>query len=68
MKKINEAVDMIRREESRLDYHSAKYLKNSRWVLLKREDNLTENQVIKLKDLLERNLKSVKAYLLKNNP
>ena len=67
MKKFNEAVDMIRREESRLDYHSEKHLKHSRWVLLKREENLTEKQVIKLKDLLERNLKSVKAYLLKND-
>ena len=67
MKKFNEAVDMIRREESRLDYHSEKHLKHSRWVLLKREENLTEKQVIKLKDLLKRNLKSVKAYLLKND-
>jgi transposase len=67
MKKFNDAVDTIRREESRLDYHSEKYLKNSRWVFLKREENLTEKQVIKLKDLLERNLKSVKAYLLKKD-
>ena len=67
MKKFNEAVDMIRREESRLDYRSEKHLKHSRWVLLKREENLTEKQVIKLKDLLKRNLKSVKAYLLKND-
>ena len=67
MKKFNDAVDTIRREESRLDYHSEKYLKNSRWVFLKRQENLTEKQVIKLKDLLKRNLKSVKAYLLKND-
>ena len=67
MKRFNDAVDTIRHEESRLDHHSEKYLKNSRWVFLKREENLTEKQVIKLKDLLERNLKSVKAYLLKND-
>lgn len=67
MKKFNDAVDIIRREESRLDHRSEKYLKNARWVLLKREENLTDKQVIKLKDLLERNLKSVKAYLLKTD-
>lgn len=67
MKKFNDAVDIIRREESRLDHRSEKYLKNARWVLLKREENLTAKQVLKLKDLLQRNLKSVKAYLLKND-
>jgi len=67
MKKFNEAIDTIRREEYRLDYQSQKYLKKSRWVLLKREENLTEKQFLKLKDLLNRELKSVKAYLLKKD-
>ncbi|MCD6377149.1 MAG: transposase [Caldisericaceae bacterium] len=30
MKKFNEAIDTIRREEYRLNYDSQKYLKNSR--------------------------------------
>ena len=40
-------------------------LKNSRWCLLKRWENLTEKQEVKLKDLLQYNLRSVRAYLLK---
>jgi len=42
-------------------------LKNSRWCLLKRGENLTEKQEAKLKDLLQYNLKSVRAYLLKED-
>ena len=67
MKKFNEAMDTIRREEYRMNYQSQKYLKNSRWLFLKREENLTEKQFLKLKDLLKRDLKSIKAYLLKKD-
>ena len=67
MKKFNDAIDTIRREEYRLDYQSQKYLKKARWLFLKREENLTEKQFLKLKDLLNRELKSVKAYLLKKD-
>ncbi len=67
MKKFNEAIDTIRREEYRSNYNSPKYLKHSRWALLKREENLTSKQFLKLKDLLKRDLKSVKAYLLKKD-
>jgi transposase len=40
-------------------------LKNSRWALLKRPENLTDRKGVKLRDLLQANLKTVKAYLLK---
>ena len=40
-------------------------LKKSRWCLLKRPVNLTGKQKLKLRDLLQYNLKSVRAYLLK---
>jgi transposase len=40
-------------------------LKKSRWCLLKRRENLTDKQRVKLRDLLGYNLKSVRAYLLK---
>jgi transposase len=40
-------------------------LTKSRWLLLKRPENLTENQEIKLAELLQYNLRSVRAYLLK---
>ena len=42
-------------------------LKHSRWCLLKRKENLTEKQEITLKDLVKYNLKSVRAYLLKED-
>ena len=42
-------------------------LKHSRWALLKNPENLTENQKVKLKDLLACNLKTVRAYLLKED-
>ena len=40
-------------------------LKKSRWCLLKRPANLTDNQRVKLRDVLRYNLASVRAYLLK---
>ena len=36
-----------------------------RWCLLKRPENLSERQEVKLKDLLSFNLKTIRAYLLK---
>jgi len=38
---------------------------SSRWLLLKREENLKEEQRFRLRDLLRHNLKTVRAYLLK---
>jgi transposase len=40
-------------------------LKKSRWLLLKRGDNLKTGQRFRLRDLLRYNLKTVRAYLLK---
>jgi transposase len=40
-------------------------LTKARWLLLKRPENLTDKQAIKLADLLRYNLRSVRAYLLK---
>ena len=37
------------------------------WVLLKRPENLTEAQTVKLKELLRYNLKAVRAYLLRED-
>ena len=39
-------------------------LKHSRFCFLKRKENLTGSQAIKLKSLLSYNLKTVKAYLI----
>jgi transposase len=65
MRLMNKAIDEVRREEAkelkRDGYESI--LKNSRWCLLKRKENRTERQTVKLKELMRYNLKSVKAHL-----
>ena len=40
-------------------------LKKSRWLLLKREENLKTEHRVRLRDLLRYNLKAVRACLLK---
>ena len=40
-------------------------LRKSRWLLLKREENLKTEQRFRLRDLLRYNLKTIRAYLLK---
>ena len=65
--KMNQAIDDVRSEEARRmkqeGFHPV--LKKSRWLLLKRQENLTGKQRFRLRDLLRYNLKSVRAYLLK---
>lgn len=65
--KINKAIDEVRAEEARRIVKDGyePVLKKSRWCLLKRPKNLTNNQRIKLQDVLRYNLQSVRAYLLK---
>jgi len=64
---MNKAIDEVRAAEQRqLEADGFEpVLKKSRWSLLKRKENLTEKQAVKLRDLLSYNLKTVKAYLLK---
>lgn len=40
-------------------------LAKTRWCVLKRKENLTEKQAVRLRDLLKYNLQTVRAYLLK---
>jgi transposase len=65
--KLNKAIDEVRAAEAkRLKRDGYKpVLKHSRWCLLKNPENLTEQQDAKLSDLLGYNLKTVRAYLLK---
>ena len=69
MKKMNEAVDQVRRDEvhrvKRAGYQ--RVLKHSRWCLLKRPENLTDQQTVKLAELMRHNLQSVRAYLLRED-
>lgn len=64
---MNKAIDEVRVGESRRMAPDglAPVLKKSRWLLLKREDNLKDEQRFRLLDLLRYNLKTVRAYLLK---
>ena len=67
MAKMNKAIDEVRAAEvKRLKADGYEpILKHARWVLLKRRENLTEKETVKLTELLKYNLKSVRAYLLR---
>jgi len=67
--KLNKAIDEVRASEHRQMQKDGyePVLKNSRWCLLKHWENLTDKQEIKLKELLQYNLRSVRAYLLKED-
>jgi transposase len=69
MKKMNEAIDQVRREEaSRLKQAGYEHiLKHSRWCLLKRPENLTNKQTVKLRELTKYNLRSLRARLLRED-
>jgi transposase len=65
---LSKAIDKVRADEARR--MKAKglrpVLKSTRWCLLKNPENLTDKQYDTLVDLLSYNLKTVKAYLLKD--
>ena len=68
--KMNEAIDKVRAQETKKARASAPkgtelVLTNSRWCLLKNKDNLTRKQGVKLRELLQVNLQTIRAYLLK---
>jgi transposase len=66
---MNKAIDEVRAQETR--ELKAKGLEpiltHSRWCLLKRPENLTAKQEIKLSALLRCNLKAIRSYLLKED-
>lgn len=61
MQRMNKAIDQVRAAEVKAlkadGYEPV--LKGSRWLLLKRPENLSETEAIRLADILEYNLKSV---------
>jgi len=69
MAHMSKAIDKVRAQEAkRLKARGyVPYLKGMRYCLLKRPENLTESQEVKLAELLKYNLKSVRAYLLKED-
>ena len=69
MSHMNKAIDEVRAKETKELRAQGKepVLTGSRWCLLKRPENLIDNQVDRLGDLLKCNLKTVRAYLLKED-
>jgi transposase len=69
MSHMGKAIDEVRSKETKELRAKGKtpLLIGSRWCLLKRPENLTDNQVDRLTDLLNCNLKTVRAYLLKED-
>jgi transposase len=65
MQQFGKALDEIRAEEAKKLVKDGyqPVLKKSRWCLLKRPENLTDKQTVKLKELLKYNLKTMRAYL-----
>lgn len=69
MQHLNKAVDEVRAQEARALKTQGReaVLTHTRWCLLKRPENLTEKQEVKLAELLRHNLKAVRTYLLKED-
>ena len=69
MSMLSKAIDKVRAEEAkRLRAQGYEpVLKGSRWLLLKRAENLTEAQDVKLAELVQYNLRSIRSYLLKED-
>ena len=69
MQHFSKAIDKVRAEEARRLKEEGKdpVLSKSRWCFLKRPTNLKESEEAKLSDLLSMNLRTVKAYILKED-
>lgn len=67
MQLMSKAIDKTRRDEVRALRASGQkpFLTKTRWLLLKRPKNLKRGERTRLRDLLTWNLRSVRAYLLK---
>jgi transposase len=65
MQKFGKAIDEIRAEESkRLQRDGYEpVLKRSRWCFLKRPENRTDKETVKLSEILQYNLRTVRAFL-----
>jgi transposase len=67
--KMNKALDEVRAGEARRLAQDGyePVLKRTRWCVLKRKTNLTSKQRFRLRELLRYNLKTARAYLLKED-
>jgi transposase len=67
---LNKAVNQVRIDEVkrlRQEGYDDEVLKHTKYCLLKNPENLTDKQALKLNDVLAYDLKSVRAYLLKES-
>lgn len=64
---LSKAIDKVRASEARdlLKRGCGQLLKNSRWAILRRPENRTETDDLKLKDILRANLRTARAVLLR---
>lgn len=64
---LSKAIDEVRAQETKIlkEKGLEPVLTQSRWLLLKRPENLSEKQESKLADLVQYNLKTIRCYLLK---
>ncbi len=64
---LSKAIDEVRAREAKelKDKGYDPVLTKTRWLLLKRPENLTSNQETRLADLVQYNLRSIRSYLLK---
>jgi transposase len=69
MQRIGKAIDKVRAAEVKQLKQDGyePILKGSRWLLLKRPENLSDKQALKLKEILQYNLKSVRSHLMKED-
>ena len=69
MATLNKKVDKVRAEETRQLKQDGyePILKHSRWCLLKRPKNRTKKQTTKMRDLMKYNLRTMCAYLMKED-
>jgi transposase len=69
MQLMSKAIDLVRRDEVRALRAAGAhpYLTKTRWLLLKRPKNLRRGERARLRDLVAINLKTVRAYLLKED-
>ena len=69
MQAMSKAIDEVRAEEARRLKRDGyePVLKRARWCLLKRPENLTRKQTVKLAELLKYNLRTVRSYLLRED-
>ena len=69
MSQVGKAIDKVRAQEVKQLKAKGEepVLTHSRWCFLKRPENLSDKQTVNLKELLALNLKTVRAYLLKED-